>query len=219
MLRFLTHKPNLINMTNKSIPASHKLYKRYAYLADIYANKLFNSNSIGMDKDDIAQELRLKIITSIRSYGKRWAEYKKTGFYKPVPIKFYIQTAMNNKLKDMVDQINKDINNYSLSIEDNNFDFGVCSNELSVLKFSGANKEVNVCGVDLLQGLVGREKDAFCMYLKGHPMKTIEKVFKGQVQEVSVLIRNQVSILSKYKNELYQGTQKVHYSYQLSEEE
>jgi DNA-directed RNA polymerase specialized sigma24 family protein len=200
-------------------PASHRLYERYAYLADIYANKLFNTNAIGMDREDVVQELRLKIITSIRAYGKRWADFKKTGLYKPVPIKYYIQTAMNNKLIDMVEEIKKDVNQYSLSMEDHSFDYGIDSSGFSVLQLTGTQKEAVVCGVDLLQGLDGQAKDAFCMYLKGHPLKTIEKVFKGKVQDIGLMIRAQVETLREHKDEMYSGMQKTYYSYQMAEED
>lgn len=200
--------------------AATKLYKRYAYLADIYANKLYNTNAIGMDRDDVLQELRYKIFTSIKSYGIRWREYRKKGLFKPVPLRYYIQTAMNNKLIDMVDQIQKDINQYSLSIEDNSFDYGVDTNNgMTSLKLSGDKKEVLIGGINLLTGLQGKQKDVFCMYLKGHTIKTIEKVYKNQVPDISSVIRSRVELLQKHKNELYSETKPVHYSYSLAEED
>lgn len=228
-------------------PASHCLYDRYEYIAEIYAKKLWKSSTIGMDYEDVVQELRVKVFTAIKSYGKRWADFKRTGLYKPVPIRYYIQTVMNNKLIDMVEQIKSDINLNSLSIEDHNFDYGVNSSGYNVMNLSGKNKEVTIGGINLLQGLDGKQKDVFCMFLKGHPIKTIEKVFKGKVgmmlcpciitpqgdadpnckscsgtryiKEIGVMIRSQVEVLKEYKEEMIDGSQKVYYSYQMAEDE
>lgn len=206
-------------MTNsKKIPASHKLYARYEYLADIYANKLFDTNSIGMDREDVVQELRLKIFTAIKGYGKRWSEYKKTGNFKPVPIKYYIQSVLNNKLKDMVDEIKKDVNQHSLSMQDHNFDYGVNSNN-SIINLFGKDKEVVISGVDLLQGLDGAQKDVFCMFMRGFEIKKIKQVFKSKVPNIENLISKQVNALREHKKDLYESTNKIIYSYTLQEED
>lgn len=201
----------------KPLKASHRLYQKYEYLAEIYANKLFNTNSIGMDRDDIVQELKLKIFTSIKGYGKRWSEYQKTGNYKPVPIEYYLKAALNNKLKDMVDDINKDVNQFPLSIQTTNFDYGVGQTELNIMNFE--KREVVIGGVDILKGLKDKERDAFCLYLKGHSLPRIEKLFKDKIQNISIIIKNHVEILREQKDELLQGTQRITYSYQLQEED
>ena len=204
--------------TKDKTPASHKLYARYEYLADIYANKLFNTNSIGMDREDVIQELRLKILTAIKGYGKRWADYKATGNFKPVPIKYYIQAVLNNKLKDMVDEIKKDVNQYSLSIQEHNFDYGI-SPLNNIINLLGNDKEVVISGVDLLQGLQGIQKDVFCMFMRGFEIKKIKQVYKGKVPNIENLISRQVNALREHKSDLYTGVHRMVYSYQLQEEE
>jgi hypothetical protein len=82
-------------------------YDRYAYLADYYAKKVWDTKNIGMELDDIKQELRIKLFLSIKTYAKKWGEYKKTGRMKPMPIEFYLKTVMLNQVRDFIKEINK----------------------------------------------------------------------------------------------------------------
>ena len=49
---------------------SEIFYHRYAYLADYYAKKVWDTNNIGMELDDIKQELRIKLFLSIKTYAR-----------------------------------------------------------------------------------------------------------------------------------------------------
>lgn len=82
-------------------------YNRYAYLADYYAKKVWDTNNIGMELDDVKQELRIKLFLSIKTYARKWGEYKKTGRMKPMPIEFYLKTSMLNQVRDFIKEINK----------------------------------------------------------------------------------------------------------------
>jgi hypothetical protein len=82
-------------------------YHRYAYLADYYAKKVWDTNNIGMELDDIKQELRIKLFLAIKTYAKKWGEYKRSGRVKPMPIEFYLKTVMLNKVRDFIKEINK----------------------------------------------------------------------------------------------------------------
>lgn len=82
-------------------------YNRYSYLADYYAKKVWDTKNIGMDIDDIKQELRIKLFLSIKTYAKKWGEYKRTGRVKPMPIEFYLKTVMLNQVRDFIKEINK----------------------------------------------------------------------------------------------------------------
>ena len=51
---------------------SEQLYERYEYLAYKYANKMFSYEELSLEYEDLLQEFRIKIFTSIKAYGHRW---------------------------------------------------------------------------------------------------------------------------------------------------
>lgn len=75
-------------------------YKKYEYLIKGYVEKIEIADK-SIELADIEQELRLKLFTSIISYGKKWGHYKKTEKLKPIPIEFYIKTVLNNRMIDL----------------------------------------------------------------------------------------------------------------------
>ena len=52
---------------------SEKLYLKYEYLAKKYANKIFSYEELSFEYEDLLQEFRIKIFTSLKSYGRRYA--------------------------------------------------------------------------------------------------------------------------------------------------
>lgn len=86
---------------------AEEFFHRYSHLADYYAKKIHHAGSIGMDQDDIKQELRLKLFLAIKTYAKKWGAYKKSGNMKPMPIEFYLKTVMLNQVRDFIKEINK----------------------------------------------------------------------------------------------------------------
>lgn len=191
---------------------SHKLFQRYEYLAEMYAQKLYKFENLGLEREDIVQELKLKIFTSIKSYVKRWKEYRETGIGKPVPLIFYLQTSLNNKLKDLMQKITKE--SVKISIQRNEFDYGF-SEDFTKIDFD--NKEIVVRGVDFFEGLGEYEKSAFSLYLKGYPLKIINKVYRNRIEEPSVFIRKQVAKIAEEKEMLLDRSGDMIISYTLSE--
>ena len=63
----------------QNMKMSEKLYHRYEYLAKRYESKIFSYEQLSFEYEDLVQEFRLKIWTSIKSYGKRCScnNYKK----------------------------------------------------------------------------------------------------------------------------------------------
>ena len=87
-----------------------KHYNTYEPLAIEYAAKIFNSEYTGMEIEDIAQDLRIRIFTSVITYGEKWGDYKKIiagGGYapKPIDIQYYIRSALANKVKDYIKRL------------------------------------------------------------------------------------------------------------------
>lgn len=86
---------------------TEEFFFKYEHLTNEYAKKIWNTNNIGMDVDDIKQELKIKLFLSIKNYAEKWNEYRKTGKNKPIPIEFYLKQAMLNKCRDFIKKINK----------------------------------------------------------------------------------------------------------------
>ena len=51
---------------------SEILYSRYEYLAGKYASKIFAYEQLSFEYEDLLQEFRVKIFTSIKAYAVRW---------------------------------------------------------------------------------------------------------------------------------------------------
>lgn len=202
---------------------SEILYKRYEYLARKYANKIYSYEQLAYEYDDLLQEFRIKIFLSIKAYGKRWAKYRRGEANKPVPIKYYLECACGNKMRDFMKLITRE--NYKTSIEDINFDYGVTMNH---------NIDVDrnvfiVNDVDLLEGLTGKERVVFALYLQGYNERFLHKVYVGRkkkkelkvVDEEPITAKDVIEmqkqyIIGKYGNDLLQAWQ-TYTTYELDD--
>ena len=84
---------------------SEKLYLKYEYLAKKYANKIFSYEELSFEYEDLLQEFRIKIFTSLKSYGRRYAKFRRGEASKPVPLRFYLEAACSNKARDFIKYI------------------------------------------------------------------------------------------------------------------
>jgi hypothetical protein len=192
-----TTEPN-VNRTSVIL----KFYNKYEHLASTYAKQIFNYERYGYEKADIVQEFKIKLYTSIISYAEKLQEYKETGKYKPVPIEFYLKSAMVNKVKDFVRKFNTEdvANTNKISIQDNNFDYSVYNDMASELDLKNHVCVIN--GVDLLENLALLEKFVFVLYLKGHTIREIKRKFK-KVTDPSKVIEHQINYLKTKHSEIY----------------
>lgn len=186
----------------------NRTYKKYEGLALVYAKKLFSYERIGFEREDVIQELKIKIFTSLLAYQRKWDEYQNTGRCKPIPIPYYLRTAMINKIKDFATNIAK--SSWLTHVEECQIDMGY-SHEFTKIDFKG--KEIIVRDVDLLTGLADTEKSIFCLYLKGYNANYIQRLFKKK--KVKEIIDKQVGRLGIYKNELISDRRKyvINHSY------
>lgn len=197
---------------------SEKLYLRYEHLAQKYARKIFSYEELSFEYEDLLQEFKIKIFTSIKAYGRRYSKYMKGEASKPVPIKYYLEAACSNKARDFMKYITRE--NYKVRIDDINYDYGV---EDDCEVNANENRFV-VNGVDLLEGLSGKERIVFSMYLRGYNTNFLRKVYfnnasekelRRQVKEsgdepidVTDIINEQCSFLiNKYGAELRKARQ------------
>ena len=211
----------------KKIKISEKLYFRYEYLANRYASKIFSYEELSFEFEDLVQEFKIKIFTSIKSYGRRWAKYRRNEATKPVPIKYYLEAACSNKMRDFMKYISRE--NYKVRIDDIHYDYGVEDDT----NISPEKNKFIVKGVDLLEGLTGKERAVFSLFLRGYNTKILNKVYfnndekkmRKQVIDsgdepftVADIIEMQKSyLIQKYGSDLLQQ-KKVYSSYSLDEE-
>lgn len=186
-----------------------KLFSEYEYLAKKYASKVYEFENLGFEYQDVLQEFRIKIWTAIQAYEKRLEAYEQGVAPKPIPIKFYLESACANKVRDFIKYINEA--GYTSSIEDMNFDYGV-------LDETEINPSVNrfiLNGVDLLEGLEGSERAIFSLFLKGYQKKVFGKV-KSNVNAAKVIKQQREKLIKKYGREFNEV--RVYVSYYSNED-
>lgn len=158
---------------------SDVLFEKYEYLAKKYARQIFAYEELSYEFEDLLQEFRLKIFTSIQSYGRRWAAYRRGEKPRPVPIRYYLECACANKKHDFVKYISRE--NYKVRIDNDDFkiDFGYCDET----EFNEAECKYILNGVDLLEGMTGREKCVMVLYIRGFKKSELNKVYFGTKEE------------------------------------
>lgn len=211
----------------QNMKMSEKLYHRYEYLAKKYASKIFSYEELSFEYEDLVQEFKIKIFTSIKSYGRRWAKYRRNEASKPVPIKYYLEAACSNKMRDFMKYISRE--NYKTRIDNIHYDYGIEDDT----NISSEENKFIVRGVDLLEGLSGKERAVFSLFLRGYNTKILNKVYFNNDEKkinkqvidsgdepftVTDIIEMQKSyLIQKYGSDLLQQ-RKVYSSYNLDEE-
>jgi len=161
----------------KDMKASERVYLKYDYLAKKYASKIFSYEALSFEYEDLVQEFRLKIFTSVKAYGRRYAQYLRGESSRPVPIKYYLEAACGNKARDFMKFISRE--GYKVHIDDINYDYGI--EDDSVTDTSENRFMVN--GVDLLEGLKGKERAVFSLFLRGYNTNFLRKVYFNNAKE------------------------------------
>jgi len=193
-----------------SIKPSERLYNKYSYLANKYASKIFSYEELSFEYEDLLQEFRLKIFTSIKSYGRRWAKYRKGLAPKPVPLKYYLECACANKQKDFMKYISRE--NHKVRIDDIDYDFGK-NDDTQIIP----EKNVFIInGVDLLDGLACKERIVFSLFLRGFTSKKIlTKVTNNK--DLEIIERQKKYLTENYGYDLLQK-QQIYRTYNFAEE-
>lgn len=174
----------------------HLLFNRYEYLAEQYANKIFGVEKMGLEKEDVVMELKLRLWTGIGTYLGKFAKWKKKEGYKPMPIEYYLKALLNNKIIDIVQELSKEPAKISFDLE--TCDIGYYDS-LSVIDWS--RNCVRIGDVDFFEGLNKRDKKIFALFLKGFGIGEIRKVMRNRVN-VGEVVRNQIKHLQGYRDVL-----------------
>ena len=210
---------NVINMemsTNRN--ASERLYEKYEYLAKKHASKIYSYEELSYEYEDLLQEFKIKIFTSIKAYGRRYLKYKRGEAAKPVPIKYYLEAACSNKARDFMKYIGRE--NHKVRIDSINYDFGI-GNDTEI---DTAHNRFIVKGVDLLFGLHGKERAVFSLFLRGYKIGFLNKVYFSNKNErklrkeiidsgdkpfgpVDIIEMQRNRLISKFGNDLLKSNQ------------
>ena len=213
---------------SKQRKMSEVLFERYEYLAKKYASKIFSYEQLSYEYNDLLQELKIKIFLGIKAYGRAWRKFRNGESVQPMPLKQYLECVCRNKSCDFMKYISRE--NYKVRIDDINYDFGIES-ETNV---SLSDNKFIINGVDLLEGLVGKERAIFSLYLRGYSKGFLSKVYYNNAQDkakrkeilkngdeplkVTDIIELQKEyLISKYGNELRQAV-KIFSSYSIEED-
>ena len=151
-----------------------KYFNKYEHLPKIYASKLFSYSLIGFTKDDVIQELNVKLITALSAYGRAYLKFQRgESNYPPMPLEPYLKMAMLNRLKDLMRKIQKE---REVRVDGFDVEIGI-DPTFNVIDFAG--KEIIIGEIDLLAGFNRNEKALIIMFLKGYPIKALNKITKG----------------------------------------
>lgn len=207
---------------------SERIYSKYEYLAKKYASKIFSYEALSFEYEDLVQEFRLKIFTSIKAYGRRYARYMRGEAARPVPIKYYLEAACGNKARDFMKFISRE--GYKVRIDDINYDYGVENDSLTDTR---SNRFI-VNGVNLLEGLSGKERAVFSLFLRGYNTNFLRKVYFSNAKEkalkkavvesgdepidVTDVIEMQKQYLIKHYGSALLEQKKVYASYSVDDE-
>lgn len=207
---------------------SEKLYMQYEYLAKKYAAQIFSYQELSFEFEDLVQEFRIKIFTSIKAYGRKYARYLKGEERKPIHIRYYLECACGNKKRDFMKYIKRE--NHKQSIDDINFDFGV-EDDCEIVP---EKNRFIVRGVDLLEGLHGKERAIFSLYLRGYKINFLNKVYFSTKREkdnkkdiidsgdepfgpLDIIEMQKSFLLKKYGSDL-RSSKKIYQSYAITED-
>jgi DNA-directed RNA polymerase specialized sigma24 family protein len=156
---------------------SERVYLKYEYLAKKYASKIFSYEALSFEYDDLVQEFRLKIFTSIKAYGRRYARFLRGQASRPVPLKYYLEAACGNKARDFMKYITRE--GHKVRIDDINYDYGVETDSFTDTR----SNRFYVNGVNLLEGLSGKERAVFSLFLRGYNTNFLRKVYFSNAKE------------------------------------
>lgn len=173
------------------------LFEKYQYLASEYAKKLFDTRKISMEYQDVLQEFRLHLYTSVLAYMRAVEKFEQTGFRQPVPAPFYLMSCMKRHVVDFISTINSEKTNTVSFFDKYDLDFGVTNN--NHIESDLNNEKLSINGYDIFQGMNPRERKVFALFLKGLSKEEMRKIFKDNV-DVDSIIDNKISYLKKNKN-------------------
>lgn len=174
-----------------------RVFQKFVGLPVHYSYLVNNFEKLGITRSDIAQELNIKMLYTIRAWGRRYAEYQQTGRYKPVSIDIFIRTALKRRVLDFFKKISNQPHSTSVVVGIPN----ECSNSLKIethlTSFSLNEKKLQLNGVNLLSFCETKvEQSIVLLVVSGVKVSDVEKRYKG----ASEIFTNWQTKVKKVKN-------------------
>lgn len=160
-------------------------FNEYQRLAESYARKIFNYDSIAYEQDDIIQEFRIKLYEVILAYERAKKERRESGRISPTPFPVYLRGALSNFTKDFIKRISDEMSYKSNNSFGNDYDYGVDSPNLCEIE-SSENKFI-INGFDLTDSLTGLNRAIFIMFLKGAKVCEIKRKFNDKIDVAKII--------------------------------
>jgi hypothetical protein len=178
------------------------LFEKHQGLAKVYAKSLFDSHKIGLEVQDLIQEFRIKLFTSIISYKESVRKEVERGVTTHLPIEIYLQTCLKRFKIDYISSITNSGSSYkqntTIDYSPNyNIDYSVSNENIINVDFENLTVEIN--GYDIFQGLNTIEKRVYSLYLKGMEINKLHKTF-GDVMNVKSFIKQRVEFMKSKKD-------------------
>jgi len=159
-----------------------KWYKRHDRIPKQYVNKLGGYEKLSWERSDILQELNIKMLMTIRAWGRRYREFQHTGRYEPVQVDIFIRTAMANRMKDFFKYVERAprFHEINYASEGGRIDIVSHSANLGETIVDLPGKRLMICGEDLLDGLqTTKEKAVFILNFMGFKPHELDKKFSA----------------------------------------
>lgn len=161
---------------------TERIFYQYENMTDYYASKIWNESNLGLEKEDIVQELKIRLFLAVKTYARRWKEYKDTGKNKPVPIQFYLKTTMLNKSRDFIKEINSA--NFITSSQ-MGYDRGIESEVLEINR-----TDVTIGGDSILDMFEGEQRKVLqILIIRDFDIEKTKKLYKGEAN-IEILMNN-----------------------------
>lgn len=163
------------------------IFVKFQKMPYSYARKLFGYEKLGLEYEDIVQELNYRLLKAISAFQKKRELFKisNKSYDKPMPVEYYIRTTLNNRINDWV----KIISRSGTPIQSDSFDYGFETDTQVDL----ANNVFVIDGVDIMSNLRGVKKQVFLHYIKGFTKRELKKKFNNV--DVDKTIDEQVNLL------------------------
>lgn len=155
-------------------------YLRNSKIPKQYVGKLGGFEKLSWERSDVLQELNIKMLMTIRAWGRRYREFQHTGRYEPVQVDIFIRTAMVNRMKDFFKYVERAPNfkEINYASEGGKIDIVSHSANLGETIVDLPGKRLLICGEDLLVGLdTPREKAVFILNFMGFKPHELDKKF------------------------------------------
>lgn len=180
------------------------IYNRYDYLCGYYASKIIIPSNSPYEKDDIIQELRMRLFMSIQTYSVKYSKFLETGSGKPIPLQFYVKTVLINRTKDLMKEVNT--SNLNLSIQSSGLNFGTDKKE-----FSYENYNLVIDGENILDLFSGDERVIMKLLLiKNFDQKEVVKKFKNKI-EIKETIEKGLEKIKEFLNKRNENVNEFYY--------